>query len=60
MMPKVRLSVEVSEEMLRGYADEARRRGDTPEHLLEHTVEVLLEEMDEEEREPPDPSVVTP
>ena len=59
-MPKVRLSVEVSEDLLRGYTDEARRRGDTVEHLLEHTVQVLLEDMEEEERQPPDPSAVMP
>jgi hypothetical protein len=59
-MPKVRLSVEVNEALLRGFQDEARRRGDTAEHLLEHTVEVLLEEMEEEERQPPDPSIVMP
>lgn len=59
-MPKVRLSVEVSEDLLRGFQDEARRRGDTPEHLLEHTVQLLLEDMEEEERQPPDPSIVMP
>jgi hypothetical protein len=59
-MPKVRLSVEVSEDLLRGFQAEARRRGDTPEHLLEHTVQLLLEDMEEEERQPPDPSIVMP
>ena len=59
-MPKVRLSVEVSEDLLRRYQDEAQRRGDAAEHLLEHTVEVLLEDMEDEERQPPDLSTVMP
>lgn len=59
-MPKVRLSVEVSEALLHRYEDAARRDGEPVEHLLEHTVQVLLEDMEEEERQPPDLSSVMP
>lgn len=57
-MPKVRLLVEVSPDLLHRYEEEAQRQGDAVEHLLEHTVSVLLKDMEEEEREPPDPSSV--
>ncbi len=57
-MPKVRLQVEVSEEMLHRYKAEAQRQHDKVEHLLEHTVQVLLTDMEEEERDPPDISSV--
>lgn len=57
-MSRVRICVTVSERLLRGFEDEARRRGVEVEHLLEHTVEALLAEMEEEELQAPDPSFV--
>jgi hypothetical protein len=59
-MPHVQLTVEVSPELLQRYREEAERQGDTAEHLLEHTVKVLLEDMEEEEREPPDTPLAMP
>ncbi len=53
-MPKVRLQVEVSEELLHRYEDVAKRQGNPVEQLLEQTVQVLLEDMEADEREPPD------
>ena len=57
-MPKVRLWVDVSPELMHRYEEEAERQHEPVEHLLEHTMKVLLEEMEEEERQPPDPSSV--
>jgi hypothetical protein len=57
-MSKVLICVNVSERLLRGFEDEARRRGVEVEHLLEHTVETLLTEMEEEEGQAPDASYV--
>lgn len=48
-MPKVPVLAEVSEQHLRAYQEEARRRGVTPESLVEQTVNVLLREMEHEE-----------
>lgn len=59
-MPKVRLWVDVSPELMHRYEEEAERRREPVEHLLEQTVKVLLEDMEEEERQPPDASAVMP
>lgn len=57
-MPRVRLWVDVSPDLMHRYEEEAQRQGDAVEHLLEHTVKVLLEDMEEDERQPPDTSSV--
>lgn len=48
-MPKIRIEAEVSEEHLRAYEDEARREGVSVETLVEKTVNVLLQELEQEE-----------
>ena len=48
-MTRVHLEVDVSPELLHRFEEEAHREGDTTEHLLEHTVEVLLHELDDDE-----------
>lgn len=53
-MPKVKISVDVSEEHYNRYQGEARRRGVPVEALVEHTVNCLLKEFEDEERECPD------
>ncbi len=55
-MPKVRLLVDVSPELMHRYEEEAERQHEAVEHLFEHTVKVLLEDMEDEERQPPDAS----
>lgn len=55
-MPRVRLEVDVSPELMHRYEEEAQREGDTAEHLLEQTVKVLLHDMEEDEQRPPDPA----
>lgn len=59
-MPKVRLSVDVSDSLLHRFEDEARSCGEPVEQLLEGAVTKLLEEMEDEERQPPDLSMVMP
>jgi hypothetical protein len=59
-MPKLLLSVNVSEELLRRYLGEAHAGGEPVERLLERTIEALLEDMEEEERQPPDLPAVLP
>jgi hypothetical protein len=50
-MPKVRIEAELSEEHLRAYQSEAARQGVTVERLVEQTVNVLLRELESEERD---------
>ncbi len=50
-MPKVRIEAELSEEHLRAYASEAKRQGVKVERLVEQTVNVLLKELENEERD---------
>ncbi len=53
-MAKVQIWVEVNEEHFHRYECEARRRGVPVAELVEHTVNSLLKEFEEEERESPD------
>jgi hypothetical protein len=54
-MPRVHLDVDVSANLYQRYEEEAWREGETVEHLLEHTVRVLLHDLEEEEdRGPPE------
>lgn len=53
-MAKVQIWVEVSEEHFHRYEGEARRRGVPVETLVAHTVNCLLREFEDEERECPD------
>ena len=53
-MTKVQIWVDVSEEHYHRYEGEARRRGVPVERLVEHTVNCLLKEFEDEERECPD------
>jgi hypothetical protein len=48
-MPKVRIEAELSEEHLRAYQDEAKRQGVPVERLVQQTVNVLLQELEQEE-----------
>jgi low affinity Fe/Cu permease len=50
-MPKIRIDAEISEEHLRAYEGEAKRQGVTVEQLVEKTVNVLLEELEQEEKD---------
>ena len=52
-MPEVMVKARISEEFLREYEAEARRRGVEVEELVEQTVNCLLRELEEEEAEPP-------
>jgi len=45
-MPKVQVWIELSEESYREYAWAAQRKGVRVEELVEHTVNVLHEEME--------------
>jgi hypothetical protein len=48
-MPKVRIEAELSEEHLRAYQEEAKRQGVAVELLVQQTVNVLLQELEQEE-----------
>ncbi len=50
-MPKIRIEAEVSEEHLRAYEGEARRQGVPVEELIEKTVNELLQELEQEEKD---------
>lgn len=50
-MPKIRIEAELSEENLRAYQGEARRQGVPVETLVQQTVNVLLKELEQEERD---------
>ena len=50
-MPKIRIEAELSEENLRAYEGEARRQGVPVETLVQQTVNVLLRELEQEERD---------
>lgn len=50
-MQEVTVKARVSEEHYRAYQAEARRRGVPVETLVEHTVNCLLEELEQEENE---------
>jgi hypothetical protein len=49
-MPKVQVWVELSEQSYREYEFEARRKGVAVERLVEHTVNLLHQEMERDER----------
>lgn len=59
-MIRVQISVDVSEEHYHRYEDEARRRGVPVEALVEHTVQCLLKEFEDEDRECPDRTLIMP
>ena len=48
-MPRIRIDAEISEEHLRAYEGEAKRQGVPVEKLVEKTVNVLLQELEQEE-----------
>jgi hypothetical protein len=50
-MPRIRVEAELSEEHLRAYEDEAKRQGVPVERLVQQTVNVLLRELEQEERD---------
>ena len=50
-MPKIPIQAEISPEHLRAYEDEARREGVPVEALVEKTVNVLLRELEQEEKD---------
>ncbi len=50
-MPKVHIEAELSEEHLRAYEHEAERQGVKVERLVEQTVNVLLKELESDERD---------
>ncbi|MFW5950879.1 MAG: hypothetical protein ACOCVZ_02045 [Gemmatimonadota bacterium] len=50
-MPEVTVNARVSDEHYRAYQAEAHRRGVPVETLVEHTVNCLLEELEQEENE---------
>ncbi len=52
-MPEVLVKAHISDEQLREYEGEARRRGLDVQQLVEQTVNCLLRELEEEEAEPP-------
>lgn len=50
-MPKIRIEAEISEEHLREYEGEASRQGVPVEALIEKTVNELLQELEQEEKD---------
>lgn len=50
-MPKIRIDAEITEEHLRAYEDEAKREGVPVEALVEKTVNVLLRELEQDEKD---------
>lgn len=50
-MPRITIEAELSEEHLRAYEGEARRQGVAVELLVQQTVNQLLRELEEEERD---------
>ena len=50
-MPKIRIEAEISEEHLRAYEGEAQRQGVPVEKLVEKTVNVLLQELEQDEKD---------
>jgi hypothetical protein len=50
-MHSVRVSAELSDEMFHAYEGEATRRGVSVESLIQQTVNCLLQELEQEERE---------
>jgi hypothetical protein len=52
-MHKVRVWVEMSDDMFEAYEGEARRQGVTLEALVQQTVNCLIKELDDEEHEGP-------
>lgn len=53
-MHKLKVWAELSDEAYRAYEREAVREGVEVEKLVEHTVNTLLHELEEEEKEGPD------
>ena len=58
-MTKVRICADMPEDLYRRLCQEAERRGVTVESLVEQTVNGLIEELDQEEREGTD-HLITP
>jgi hypothetical protein len=52
-MHKVRVWAELSDEMFHSYEGEAQRQGVKVEALIQQTVNCLIKELEEEEREGP-------
>jgi hypothetical protein len=50
-MHQVAVTVELSDEMFAAYEGEARRQGVAVERLVQQTVNCLVRELEEEERE---------
>jgi hypothetical protein len=50
-MHQVAVTVELSDEMFQAYEGEARRQGVEVERLVQQTVNCLVRELEEEERE---------
>ena len=50
-MPKVQVWVEVAEEHFHRYECEAKRTGAELDRLVEHTVNVLMRELESEQKE---------
>ncbi len=50
-MPRIRIEAELSAEHLRAYEDEAKREGVPVERLVQQTVNALLRELEQEERD---------
>jgi hypothetical protein len=53
-MHKLQVWAELSDDAYRAYQSEAAREGVKVEKLVEHTVNTLLHELEEEEKEGPD------
>lgn len=50
-MPEIQVKARISEEHLRAYEAEAKRQGVAVETLVEQTVNCLLEELEQEEKD---------
>jgi hypothetical protein len=50
-MRSIQVRAELSDEMYHAYEGEAARQGVSVESLIEHTVNCLLHELEQEERE---------
>jgi len=57
-MPTVRICVDITEDHLRAYQGEAKRRGVSVEDLVQQMVQGLVEELDRDEREGTDHPII--
>lgn len=57
-MPKVNVWADLSEDAYHAYASEARRQGVEVEHLVEQTVNTLLQELEHDMKEGTDHPIV--